>query len=134
MEWLGLFSDDLVQMNEGSNLDLVTDLMRRKMMLAEGARDMVIMLHSFLVENADGSKQVIKSKLLDFATKEDTSVARTVALPAAIAVKMILNGRITETGVQIPISADIYKPVLEELETLGISMKEEWNLPESEKI
>ncbi|HPF51024.1 MAG TPA: saccharopine dehydrogenase C-terminal domain-containing protein [Draconibacterium sp.] len=134
MEWLGLFSDDLVQMNEGSNLDLVTDLMRRKMMLAEGARDMVIMLHSFLVENADESKQVIKSKLLDFATKEDTSIARTVALPAAIAVKMILNGRITETGVQIPISADIYKPILEELETLGISMKEEWNLPESEKI
>ena len=32
MEWLGLFSDDLVRMNEGSNLDLTTDLMLRKMM------------------------------------------------------------------------------------------------------
>lgn len=134
MEWLGLFSDDLVRMNEGSNLDLTTDLMLRKMMLPEGARDMVIMLHSFLVENADGSKQVIKSHLLDFATKEDTSIARTVALPAAIAVKMILNGEISETGVHIPISKNIYEPVLYELSNLGISMKEEWNLPLSEKI
>ena len=134
MEWLGLFSDDLVQMNEGSNLDLLTDLMLRKMMLPDGARDMVIMLHSFLVENADGTKQVIKSSLLDFATNEDTSIARTVALPAAIAVKMILDGKITETGIHIPITKNIYEPVLTELETLGIAMEEKWKLPISEKI
>jgi len=134
MEWLGLFSDDLVRMNEGSNLDLTTDLMLRKMMLPERARDMVIMLHSFLVENQDGSKQVIKSSLLDFATEEDTSISRTVALPAAIAVKMILDGKIAETGIHIPISRSIYEPVLTKLETLGIAMNEEWNLPLSEKI
>jgi len=134
MEWLGLFTDDLVRMNEGSNFDLTTDLMLEKMMLPDGARDMVIMLHAFLVENIDGSKQVIKSRLLDFATKEDTSIARTVGLPAGIAVKMILNGKISETGVHIPISKNIYEPVLNELQTLGIAMKEEWGLPESEML
>jgi hypothetical protein len=55
---------------------------------------MVIMLHSFLIENARGEKRVIKSRLLDFATAEDTSIARTVALPAAIAVKMILENSV----------------------------------------
>lgn len=134
MEWLGLFSDDLVKMSEGSTFELTTDRMLEKMMLPDGARDMVIMLHSFLVENANGSKEVIKSHLLDFATPEDTSIARTVALPAAIAVKMILDGKITETGVHIPVSKGIYEPVLSELETLGIAMKEEWGLPESEKL
>lgn len=134
LEWLGLFSDDLVQMSEGSTFDLTTDRMQEKMMLTEGARDMVIMLHSFLIENEDGSKEIVKSHLLDFATQKDTSIARTVALPAAIAVKLILEGKINDTGVQIPITKNIYEPVLNELKTLGISMTEEWGLPESEKL
>ncbi|RIJ48328.1 saccharopine dehydrogenase [Maribellus luteus] len=134
MEWLGLFSDDLVKINEGSTFDLTTDRMLKKMMLPQGARDMVIMLHAFLVENADGSRQVIKSRLLDFATPEDTSIARTVGLPAGIAAKMILDGKFSETGVHIPTSKSIYEPVLEELQKLGIAMKEEWGLPENEML
>ena len=134
MEWLGLFNDDLVQMNEGSTFDLTTSLMLQKMMLPDGGRDMVIMLHSFFVENADGTKEVIRSRLLDFATETDTSIARTVALPAAIAVKMILEGQIQETGVHIPTSKSIYEPILRNLEKQGIAMQEEWGLPESEKI
>ena len=134
MEWLGLFSDDLVKINEGSTFDLTTDRMLKKMMLPPGARDMVIMLHAFLVENADGSRQVIKSRLLDFATPEDTSIARTVGLPAGIAAKMILDGKIGETGVHIPTSKSIYEPVLQELQKLGIAMKEEWRLPENEML
>ncbi len=134
LEWLGLFEDTPVAIKEGSTFDLTADLMMKKMMLKEGGRDMVIMLHSFLVEKADGSKEVIKSRLLDFATKEDTSIARTVALPAAIAVKMILDGKIKDTGVHIPVSESIYEPVLIELEKLDITMQEEWGLPESEKL
>jgi len=134
MEWLDFFSDDRVHLTEGSTFDLTSDLMLKKMMLPDGARDMVIMLHSFLIETADGKKEVIKSRLLDFATKEDTSIARTVALPAAIAVKMILDGKIKDTGVHIPIAKTIYEPVLDELEKMGISMVEEWGLPEDQKI
>lgn len=134
LEWLGLFKDDRVLLKEGSTFDITSDLMLQKMMLPDGARDMVIMLHSFLVEKANGEKEVIKSRLLDFATAEDTSIARTVALPAAIAVKMILENKITDTGVHIPISKTIYEPVLNELEKMGIAMVEEWGLPETEKL
>jgi saccharopine dehydrogenase-like NADP-dependent oxidoreductase len=134
MEWLGLFDDTPVPFDEGSNFDLIADLMLKKMMLPEGARDMVIMLHSFLIETAEGKREVIKSRLLDFATKDDTSIARTVALPAAIAVKMILDGEVKDTGVHIPIAKTIYEPILNELEKMGISMVEEWGLPEEEKL
>lgn len=134
MEWLGLFSNHRVNINIGSTFDITANLMLNKMMLPEGARDMVIMLHSFLVEMSDGRKEVIQSRLLDFATQEDTSIARTVALPAAIAVKLILDGKIKNTGVHIPIAKTIYEPVLDELEKLGISMVEEWGLPENKKL
>ncbi len=134
MEWLGFFSDEKVHLKDGSTFDITSDLMLEKMMLPEGARDMVMMLHSFLIETKEGEMEVIKSRLLDFATEEDTSIARTVALPAAIAVKMILEGKIQDTGVHIPIAKTIYEPVLNELEKMGISMLEEWGLPEAEQI
>ena len=134
MEWLGFFSDKRAHLKEGSTFDITSDLMLKKMMLPEGARDMVIMLHSFLIETKEGKKEVIQSRLVDFATKKDTSIARTVALPAAIAVKMILEEKITDTGVLIPVAKSIYEPVLNELETMNIKMVEEWGLPEWEKI
>ena len=134
MEWLGFFNSEKITIKKGSTFDLTAELMLKKMRLPEGGRDIVIMLLYFLVVNADGTKQVIKSRLLDFATEEATSIARTVALPAAIAVKMILDGKIKETGVHIPVSKTIYEPVLNELESFGISMAEEWGLPESEKL
>jgi saccharopine dehydrogenase-like NADP-dependent oxidoreductase len=130
LEWLGYFSNEKVNMHKGSTIDITTDLMIKKMMLPEGARDMVIMQHTFLTENANGKREVIKSRLIDFPVNGYTSIARIVGLPAAIAAKLILNGEITEKGVQIPISKTIYEPVLNELEKMGIAMVEEWGLPE----
>ncbi|MCK4311912.1 MAG: saccharopine dehydrogenase, partial [Candidatus Cloacimonetes bacterium] len=54
----------------------------------------------------------------------DTSMARTVSLPAAIGVRMILEGKITVKGVHMPILPDIYNPILQELETLDIKVVE----------
>lgn len=132
IDWLGYFSNDKVLISTGSAFDITAELMQKKMMLPEGARDMVIMQHTFLIEKANGEREVIKSRLLDFATSDNTSIARTVALPAAIAVKMILNGEIKERGIQIPVTKSIYEPVLNELEKMGIAMIEEWGLPEGE--
>jgi saccharopine dehydrogenase-like NADP-dependent oxidoreductase len=73
--------------------------------------------------------------MLDFGSPySDTSIARTVALPAAIAVEMILNGKIKEKGVHIPVIPEIYNPVLDQLETMGIRMNEEYGLPLTENI
>jgi hypothetical protein len=51
-------------------------------------------------------------------------MSRTVALPVAIASKMILNDEITLTGVHRPIIPEIYEPILKELEALNIKMDE----------
>ena len=63
--------------------------------------------------------------MIDFGIPQgDSSMARTVSLPAAIGAHMLLEGRISQRGVQIPIVADIYNPILEELEKLGITFTE----------
>ena len=52
-------------------------------------------------------------------------MAKTVGLPVAIATKLILTGQIQSKGVRIPISKDIYIPVLKELSENGINFIEE---------
>ena len=130
IDWLGYFGNDKINITEGSTFDITAALMQKKMMLPEGARDMVIMQHTFITEKANGQKEIIKSRLTDFAVSGNTSIARTVALPAAIAVKMILDGKITEKGVRLPVTKSIYEPVLNELEKIGIAMEEEWGVTE----
>ncbi len=51
-------------------------------------------------------------------------MARTVSLPVAIAVRMILEGKITGKGVIIPTEPNVYNPILDELETMDIVFKE----------
>jgi len=134
-EFLGFFSDEILNYAEASPFDITSDRMIKRMPLSDNERDMVILQHIFLASFPDGSKEVIKSSMLDYGSPStNTAVARTVALPAAIAVKMILGNKIRLKGVHRPVVPQIYDPVLEELKTLGIEMKEEFGLPESEMI
>lgn len=135
MEWLGLFDKKPMGRGEDSPCEITSDLMIEKMMLGEKERDMVAMQHIFVAAYPGGEKEVIKSTMLDFGTPEtDTSVARTVALPAAIGVEMILEGQIPAKGVHIPVIPEIYNPILDQLETMNIKMVEEYGLPMSEAI
>jgi saccharopine dehydrogenase-like NADP-dependent oxidoreductase len=135
LEFLGLFSEKPMNRTLDSTYEIVSDLMIERMMLPESERDMSVMQHIFLAEYPDGKREVIKSKLLDYGILgKDTSIARTVALPAACAVRMILEEEINITGVHIPVIPEIYIPIMHELENLGIEMVEEYGLPLSKNI
>lgn len=135
MDWLGLFSDKPIDRKEDSPFEVVSDIMIEKMMIKEDERDMVVMQHTFLAKYPDGKQEVIRSRMLDFGTlKTDTSISRTVALPAAVSVEMILEGQIAAKGVHIPVIPEIYNPILNALEDLDIKMVEEFGLPVSENI
>lgn len=123
IEWLGVLEPKRIPLEKGSPFDITSDLMIDKMMMDSTERDMVIMQHIFTVTKLNGKRERIISRMLDYGDDKYTSIAKTVALPAAIAVKLILEEKIIDTGVCIPIKKSIYKPVLEELKTMGISMK-----------
>lgn len=130
LEWLGLFSDKVMGYGVTSPFEITSDLMIKMMWLGDNERDMVVMQHLFLAAYPGGQREVISSRMLDFGSPAtDTSIARTVALPAAMAVKMILTGRIKLTGVYRPVLPDLYNPILDELALNGIRMEEEYGLP-----
>ncbi len=124
-EWLELLSDSPLNITRGSALDILGERMLKKLQYEEGERDMIILQHIFKASYPDKKAEKITSTLIDFGIPYgDSSMARTVGLPCAIGAKLILENKITQTGVHIPVLKDIYSPILQELKTLDIKFKE----------
>jgi len=125
LEWLGLLGDDKLPKDK-TPLDILVARMLEKLQYDENERDMVVLYHEFLAEYPD-KKEKITSTLIDFGISGgDSSMSRTVGLPAAIATRFILEGKFNFTGVLIPVDPKIYEPVLKELESLNIVCKEKF--------
>jgi len=87
-------------------------------------KDMIVMYHKFGFE-LNGKKQQIDSNMVAIGESQThTAMAKTVGLPVAIATVLILNKKIKTPGVQIPLTKEVYEPILNELETYGVTFKE----------
>ncbi len=125
LDWLGMFSEREFTETKISLLDALGNLMFERLAFAEGERDMLILFHEFIAEYAGGKRERITSQLIEFGIEGgDSSMSRAVGLPAAIGVRMILEGELKKTGVLRPVTPEIYNPVLDELATLGIECEE----------
>jgi saccharopine dehydrogenase-like NADP-dependent oxidoreductase len=128
LDWLGLTGDGAVIWSEGmerSPLDALANKMFEKMQYADGERDLVVMHHEIVGEYPSGKRELHTSTMIQYGDPDgDSAMARTVGLPAAIAASMILDGKIKDTGVLIPVLPSIYEPILDELAAGGISFCE----------
>jgi saccharopine dehydrogenase (NADP+, L-glutamate forming)/spermidine synthase len=123
LEWLGLLGNDPIAITETQTtpLDVLAARMAEKMPYRAGERDMIVLCHYFLGRFPSAPDERITSTLIDYGQPDgDSSMARTVSLPAAVGAKLILTGQIHQPGVHIPVSPEIYNPVLDELATMGI--------------
>jgi len=128
LEWLGLFDDILLPNDKNNPLDYLNVLTLNKMGLKDNERDMIVMHHEFKAKYSD-KDEYITSTLVDYGIANgDSAISRTVSIPAAIAVKMILDEKITTKGVCIPVLPGIYNPILDELEKMGIKFIEKSNI------
>jgi len=127
LEWLNLLSDEpLPMMHATSALDIFASKLLQKLQYEDGERDMIILQHRIEASYTNGKKERITSTLIDYGIPHgDFSMSRTVGLPAAIGTKLILDKKVSLTGVHIPVHPAIYRPVLKELKELGISFKEQ---------
>jgi saccharopine dehydrogenase-like NADP-dependent oxidoreductase len=130
IEWLGLFSNELLPYAKGSNKDILSYLFLKKLKFGAGERDLVIMQHEYIADfPGENMTKKYTSTFIDYGNADkDTSVARTTGIPPAIGAKLIVEGKITRKGVVIPVYEDIYGPILLELENEGINFLEKEEL------
>jgi saccharopine dehydrogenase (NADP+, L-glutamate forming) len=125
VEWTGIFENKPIGLKNASPAQILQQLLEQKWKLNEGDKDMIVMVHQFVVRSSkSGDKKITSSLAVKGEDSIYTAMAKTVGLPVAIAAKNILNGEIKIRGVQLPVQKEIYEPLLKELETFGIKFRE----------
>jgi saccharopine dehydrogenase (NADP+, L-glutamate forming) len=122
--FLGLVSKNKLPKAAQCSADILQFAAETKLAMQPQDKDMIVMLHE-ITYVLNGMDHHVKSSLL--VKGEDslrTAMAKTVGLPLGIAAKLILNGTIKLTGLQIPTAKEIYEPVLQELEMMNIKFTE----------
>ena len=122
---LDLFSNKkMVGLKKATPAQILQKILEDSWTLQDHEKDMIVMYHKFGYE-LNGQKHQIDSTMVTLG--EDrvyTAMSKTVGLPVAIVALAILNEKIVTPGVQIPITKEVYDPILKELEAYGISFTE----------
>ncbi|NME66340.1 saccharopine dehydrogenase family protein [Flammeovirga aprica] len=125
LDWLDIFSDKKVGLPKATPAQILQKILEEKWQLDPDDKDMIVMYHKLFYKKED--KNILRTSHMVVKGKDQTYTAMsdTVGIPLAIATKLILQGKITKTGTCIPIHKNIYEPVLEELESMGITFTEQ---------
>jgi saccharopine dehydrogenase-like NADP-dependent oxidoreductase len=123
---LDIFNPDKpVELKKATPAQILQKILMDSWTLTENDKDMIVMYHKFGYK-LNGKKYQIDANMVVLGKDQTyTAMAKTVGLPVAMATLNILNGKITTPGVQIPITKEIYEPILEELKSFGITFKEQ---------
>lgn len=125
LAWLGLFEREPIGLHRATPAQILQKRLEERWALGPDDRDMVVMIHKYVYEE-DGRRWQEQSSMVTIGdAPPHTAMARTVGLPAAIGVKLLLQDTITRRGVVIPTTADVYAPVLAELRQHGIAFSSE---------
>jgi len=124
LQWLGLFSRKKIKVSQAAPAMILEDLLLGKWEMKPGDRDMILMQHEFEYE-LEGKPQLVKSTLIMKGDDDEhTAMSKLVGLPLGIFVKLVMLGKITTPGVQIPVGKEVYLPVLSELSKFGVIFQE----------
>lgn len=117
-------ASNIVGIKDATPAQILQKILMDSWTLKKEDKDMIVMYHKFGFE-IDGKKRQIESNMVVQGEDQTyTAMAKTVGLPVAMATLDILNGKIKSPGVQLPITKEVYDPILKELEEYGIQFNE----------
>lgn len=122
---LDLFdSSKKIGLKNATPAQILEKILAEKWTLQPNDKDMIVMYHKFGYELKGQQRQIDSTMVCIGDDQTYTAMAKTVGLPVAMATLQILNGNIKTPGVQLPISKEVYIPILHELETYGVIFNE----------
>lgn len=120
LNWLGLLSKNQINIEDATPAEILLNLISQKWKFTKSDRDMIILHTEIEYEIKRKKEKIVSSLVVKGDNYYHTAMSRTVGLPLGIGVNLILNNKINERGVIIPIYKDIYEPALKELSKLGL--------------
>lgn len=125
LEWLGLFdANEKPGLKNATPAQMLLNILEKRWTPGPDDKDMIVMWHRF-VYNLEGKVHEKHAYLVTIGDNRiHSAMSKTVGLPAGIGAKLLLENHPGKFGVLIPVYPEIYNPVLDELETLGIKAEE----------
>lgn len=124
LRWSGFFDDEIIGLKEATPAQITEHILMKKWQLNPGDKDMIVMWHRFVYEHNGTQNEIQSSLIVKGESEKKTAMAKTVGLPLGIAAKLLMEGKISQRGVCIPIRREFYEPVLEELKRYEIDFRE----------
>jgi len=121
LEELDLFNGkEKIGLKDATPAQILQKILEDKWTLKPDDKDMIVMYHKFGYKSGEELKQIDSQLVVKGEDQIYTAMAKTVGLPVGIAAIKILKGEITDPGVRLPITPEVYEPILNELEEYGI--------------
>lgn len=122
LENSGIFSEEKTGIPLATPAQLLQTLFEKSWTTSPTDKDMIVMQHQF-VSIKDEKKLNTYTSLIVKGDDKHSAMSKTVGWPLGIACKLLLQDKINITGVQIPTQEQLYRPILKELEKLGVKFK-----------
>lgn len=127
--WLGMFEKEPMGMQPATPAQVLQKILEEKWQLGPDDKDMIVMQHKFEYRLKGETREIVATMACIGDDPQRTAMAKTVGLPLGIAARLLLEGKIERRGVCVPITPDIYEPILAELAEEGIKMEEREEIP-----
>ncbi|XP_007246636.3 alpha-aminoadipic semialdehyde synthase, mitochondrial isoform X2 [Astyanax mexicanus] len=120
LRWLGMLSDEAVPQC-GTILASLAKHLETKLAYEKNERDMIIMRNDVGIRHPTGELETKHISLVVYGDpKGFSAMAKTVGYPAAIVARMLLNGELNTKGLVVPMTKNIYAPILKTLQEEGL--------------
>ncbi|MFM7176318.1 MAG: saccharopine dehydrogenase family protein [Bacteroidota bacterium] len=125
VSWTGIFEDTTIGIENATPAQILQKLLESKWILNPEDKDMVVMVHDFVYELNGETHKLTSSLVVKGEDSVHTAMAKTVGLPLAITALKLMDGSISlPGGLYLPVTKEIYEPVLHDLEKNGIVFQE----------
>ncbi len=123
--FLGLLEEERIALNNATPAQILEQRLVQKLPLQPEDEDLIIMQHEFEFTLTTERRRLKSTLVVVGQDAIYTAMAKTVGLPLGLAATLILQNKITLTGVQIPTQPELYEPILAGLEQFGITFQEQ---------
>ncbi|XP_057296367.1 alpha-aminoadipic semialdehyde synthase, mitochondrial-like [Hydractinia symbiolongicarpus] len=121
VQTLGLLSPEKEVAWASNPLDTLCTYLAKELVYEHAERDLILLNHEVGIEWPNGKQETRNISLVSYGDPDGCSaMARTVSTPAAIAARMMLDGEVVTKGNVIPLSRELYDPMLKRLSAEGI--------------
>jgi len=124
LKYLGLLNGEVINQGEQTNAAVLQQVMESRLGMSPNDKDMIVMMHEIEFERRNIATRMHSYMIVQGEDNLRTAMAKTVGLPLGITAKLLLQEKITLTGLHIPVMPEVYNPVLKELEEHDIRFEE----------